>query len=176
MGDLTSNSTPSPNAIALPPTYTYWGARAEEQGAAAVEPVAPFYAGTPYVETAQVETSYSEAPIAEVQHAEVPYSETPVVERVIEADRVEPKDISEGESFEPAAPEGVAEEVARGREVLSVSPASAAAHDLAERLETIARRLRTDGTAAVVAGMRGDRFDALLAGLFAGYLAAREED
>jgi len=63
-----------------------------------------------------------------------------------------------------------------GGELLSFSPASAAAHDLAERLETIARRLRRDGTAAVVAGMRGDRFDALLAGLFAGYLAAREED
>src|SRR5690625_525152 len=45
-----------------------------------------------------------------------------------------------------------------GGELLSFSPASAAAHDLAERLETIARRLRRDGTAAVVAAMRGDRF------------------
>jgi hypothetical protein len=61
-----------------------------------------------------------------------------------------------------------------GNEVVSVAPATAAAHDLAERLESIAKRLRTDGTAAVVAGMRGDRFDALLAGLFAGYLAARD--
>jgi hypothetical protein len=83
---------------------------------------------------------------------------------------------------EPLVAEPVAEEVAAaaaivtGRQVVSVAPATAAAHDLATRLEAIARRLRTDGTAAVVEGMRGDRFDALLAGLFAGYLAARESD
>jgi hypothetical protein len=63
-----------------------------------------------------------------------------------------------------------------GHDVAAVSPGTSAAYDLAERLETIAKRLRTDGTAAVVAGMRGDRFDALLAGLFAGYLAARDLD
>lgn len=57
-----------------------------------------------------------------------------------------------------------------------MAPASATAYELAARLEAIAERLRTDGTAAVVAGMRGDRLDALLAGVFAGYLAAREVD
>lgn len=61
-------------------------------------------------------------------------------------------------------------------EVSVTAPASTEAHELATRLEAIAQRLRTDGTAAVVAGMRGDRLDALLAGVFAGYLAAREVD
>lgn len=72
--------------------------------------------------------------------------------------------------------DGAGARVSVGHEVVSVAPATAAAHDLAARLEAIASRLRTDGTAAVVAGMRGDRFDALLAGLFAGYLAARDLD
>lgn len=61
-------------------------------------------------------------------------------------------------------------------EVVPTAPVSPVAYELASRLEAIAQRLRTDGTAAVVAGMRGDRLDALLAGVFAGYLAAREAD
>lgn len=76
----------------------------------------------------------------------------------------------------PRVEEPAAEIPLSGREVVSITPATTAAHDLAARLEAIARRLRTDGTAAVVEGMRGDRFDALLAGLFAGYLAARDID
>jgi hypothetical protein len=47
-------------------------------------------------------------------------------------------------------------------------------HDLADRLEAMARRLRAEGSAAAEAEMSApDRFTALLAGLLAGYLAGR---
>ena len=49
------------------------------------------------------------------------------------------------------------------------------AGELADRLEDMARRLRDQGPAAAEAEMSsGDRFTALLGGLLAGYLAARE--
>ncbi|HEX7120436.1 MAG TPA: hypothetical protein VF212_16710 [Longimicrobiales bacterium] len=47
---------------------------------------------------------------------------------------------------------------------------------LADRLEAIARRLRADGPAALGKDLEShDRFDALLAGVLAGYLAAGDE-
>jgi hypothetical protein len=49
-----------------------------------------------------------------------------------------------------------------------------AADELANRLERFAARLRAEGTAALGAGLSGDRLDTLLAGMLAGYLAARD--
>jgi len=47
---------------------------------------------------------------------------------------------------------------------------------LAERLEAIARRLRSDGAAALDQDIQSpNRFDALLAGVLAGYLAAGDD-
>ncbi|HEX6939595.1 MAG TPA: hypothetical protein VF158_09295 [Longimicrobiales bacterium] len=47
---------------------------------------------------------------------------------------------------------------------------------LADRLEAIARRLRVDGPAALSQDLEShDRFDALLAGVLAGYLAAGDD-
>lgn len=47
---------------------------------------------------------------------------------------------------------------------------------LANRLEAIARRLRTDGAAALDQDLQSrDRFDALLVGVLAGYLAAGDD-
>ncbi len=45
--------------------------------------------------------------------------------------------------------------------------------ELAERLETLARDLRTRGTEAIQAAFAGDPLDAALAGLISGYLAGR---
>lgn len=50
----------------------------------------------------------------------------------------------------------------------------AGVHDLADRLEAMAHKLRAEGSAAAEAEMSApDRFTALLAGLLAGYLAGR---
>ena len=46
--------------------------------------------------------------------------------------------------------------------------------ELADRLERFAARLRTEGAASLGAGLSGDRLDTLLAGILAGYLAARD--
>lgn len=52
--------------------------------------------------------------------------------------------------------------------------ARAAEEAIADRLERLATRLREGGPGAVTAELdSGDRFDALLAGMIAGYLAAR---
>jgi hypothetical protein len=45
---------------------------------------------------------------------------------------------------------------------------------LADRLQHVADRLRREGAAGLSAGFGGDRFDAVLAGFLAGYLAARD--
>lgn len=56
------------------------------------------------------------------------------------------------------------------------APVDGSAKGLAERLERLARRLRTEGAAGLASNLTGgDRLDALLAGLVAGYLAARNE-
>ncbi|MBX6365642.1 MAG: hypothetical protein IRZ00_17370, partial [Gemmatimonadetes bacterium] len=49
-----------------------------------------------------------------------------------------------------------------------------AALELVERLEAAARRLREHGTAGLAVDLlNGDRFDAMLAGILTGFLAAR---
>lgn len=49
------------------------------------------------------------------------------------------------------------------------------AHELADRLEAMARRIRAEGAVAAESEMSSpDRFTALLAGLLAGYLAGRQ--
>lgn len=55
-------------------------------------------------------------------------------------------------------------------------PGDTPVEPLAARLERLAERLRTDGRNALAEEMsRGDRLDAALAGLLAGYLAAGGE-
>jgi|GEM_PF-5309669 len=112
------------------------------------------------------------APVAEGTEAE------PVAAEVEARTDAEPS-VIEAEPEAPAWAElsgtGL-EMVTPDAELRPTAPVSPVAYELAARLEAIAQRLRTDGTAAVVAGMRGDRLDALLAGVFAGYLAAREAD
>lgn len=131
-----------------------------------------------YVETLAVEEQLPEAELA----AAAATVESEFADEFEERD----VDLSAVETVEASGPaEEVREEEEQGMAVETIAswdesntraPESSAAYELAARLETIAERLRTDGTAAVVAGMRGDRLDALLAGVFAGYLAAQEAD
>lgn len=148
--ELLENDPAGLGLIALPPVFSKFDIN-QVIRYSEIELIAPTFATSPEPELPEVVYTSQAVGAREVQIGEVQIGE-------VEVEEV----IDDGELL--------------GGELLSFSPASAAAHDLAERLETIARRLRRDGTAAVVAGMRGDRFDALLAGLFAGYLAAREED
>ncbi|HEX7051016.1 MAG TPA: hypothetical protein VF188_12480 [Longimicrobiales bacterium] len=58
---------------------------------------------------------------------------------------------------------------------LTPAAGSGAVIELADRLERIAARLRSEGAAALGPGLTGsDRLDAILTGLLAGYLAGRD--
>lgn len=191
--------------IPVAPVYTRLGDVVAPSSAsgAAVEPVPPYFAGA--VATPEGLVSESALPVeAEVPVAvqfeapeDQPVEQPEVVPAEIEATGPEETVVAEpfgavaepeaeGDPVttesEPTADEwtedtGTGLETAVTRAELSpTAPVSPAAYELAARLEAIAQRLRTDGTAAVVAGMRGDRLDALLAGVFAGYLAAHEVD
>ncbi len=151
-GEPASHSTSPTGSAALPPVYTNWG-EASPITAAALEMIAPYFAG----DVATPDKSGEPGPRGDAG-----------------VDAASGITSPHGAVSEEVA--GVTSIWSASHDVPSLAPATAAAQDLAERLETIARRLRTDGTAAVVAGMRGDRFDALLAGLFAGYLAAHDPD
>lgn len=135
-----------------------------------------------YVETLAVEEQLPEAELAaaaatvesefadEFEERDVDLSAVETAEASGPAEEVREEEVQVEE-------QGMAvETIASWDESNTRAPESSAAYELAARLETIAERLRTDGTAAVVAGMRGDRLDALLAGVFAGYLAAQEAD
>lgn len=148
-GEFANQSASAGGATAIPPIYTSW-LEGPVGVAGADVPLPPLYVGV--AANAGAASNASLAVESTTAGAETPAAAGAAI---------------------PAAAEVPP---TTGREVVSVAPASAVAHDLAARLEAIARRLRTDGTAAVVEGMRGDRFDALLAGLFAGYLAARDLD
>lgn len=199
-GELTSQFASAGGATAIPPSYTTW-LRAPTPVDSSLVVLPPFYSGglevpqeldgaavagaamhpveegtatAQRIESEQEELPATAAPRGEAEIVEAAVPEAPRVEtEILEATAAEAPPV-EAEKVEAAAPE--APSLTIGREVVSVTPATTAAHDLAARLEMIARRLRTDGTAAVVEGMRGDRFDALLAGLFAGYIAARDLD
>lgn len=178
-GEFAKQSASAVGTTAIPPIYTSW-LEGPVAVAGADVPLPPLYVGG----AANAGTAASTG-AASVAQGSVPVEGTSAPMPVVEEMQVERATIgwesTTADAETPVAagaaiPAAGAVPPTTGREVVSVAPATAVAHDLAARLEAIARRLRTDGTAAVVEGMRGDRFDALLAGLFAGYLAARDLD
>ncbi len=103
--------------------------------------------------------TYEEAPWA-AQPAEEPASAAPPLPTYDEPVYDEPAYV-EPAYAEPALVEAAATQAA-GTEA-----------ELAERLEALARDLRTRGTEAIQAAFAGDPLDAALAGLISGYMAGR---
>jgi hypothetical protein len=169
-GEPASHSSFSSGGMALPPVYTNWG----EAPAVASTRVAvlPYFAGRPAAAISQGDAVSAPAAVVAASPSASQAPAHPATEERVPAP---PSGVIEPEGAVVCEPTSAPIWTA-ARDLVPASTPTAAARDLAERLETIAGRLRTDGTAAVVAGMRGDRFDALLAGVIAGYLAARDPD
>lgn len=172
----------------LPPVFTHWsGSKPEVEPAS--DPVAlPFLPddGAPAEQTAA-----SDEGAAPVEQA-LPESSAPVFETALSQDFGVADTEAESEDSEAFPIEAFiipddSERMPAGFETESLSPsepisnvASPATLDrtsrLADRLEALARKLRAQGPAALGNGLdSGDRFDAVLAGLLAGYLAAGDE-
>ncbi len=126
--------------------------------------------GGPADEAAEPEQPWSEDPFA--ADAELPVleaEEAPVAEAMPDT---EPVDDFPVEAFHLP-------EAAQGQESAALATPDHTperALDLADRLERLAVALRVRGTAALTDQLAGgDRFDALLTGLLAGFLAAGDD-
>ncbi|MBI4409571.1 MAG: hypothetical protein HY561_07670 [Gemmatimonadetes bacterium] len=182
-GDATSGRTPASGSAPLPPVVTR---PAASRGAASSSGgmLPPFLAGAPRPSAPAARPSSRPAPAPPAR---------PVSTSAADAGRAAQKQrdpwaapdapqefpldafiIPEGAERLPAgvaAP--AASAVPRGE---APKGAPAAARELADRLEALAQRLRREGAAALGQGMASsDRFEVLLAGLLAGYLAARND-
>lgn len=180
-----------------PPASTEWSQEPAEEGGE--RPLPPFFAGAEEVTPQQAPEPPAPARPAEPAELEGPDTgagvESPpatdepfpfedmsatVGERpadagipMLDAQEPEPRDDFPVEAFQLPGME-------RGGEPMA-APAvpdhtSTRALELAERLDRMAGALRSRGTAALTEQLAGgDRFDALLTGLLAGFLAAKEE-
>jgi len=148
-----------------------WAAGAEEVEESAEGSAFPFDdMGGPADEAAEPEQPWSEDPFA--ADAELPVleaEEAPVAEAMPDT---EPVDDFPVEAFHLP-------EAAQGQESAALATPDHTperALDLADRLERLAVALRVRGTAALTDQLAGgDRFDALLTGLLAGFLAAGDD-
>lgn len=193
-GDSGSHPAPGAGRAVSPPVFTYWGERAPLSPAAG-EPVAPL--SLPEAEDG-VDAEYQQAdaalaaddaeatdalPAFEVDPAEelgfAPLGDfTGSGEGAFFAFAPEPEEAHIPASAFIFPDEPVVGAGGYGEPVNppSVAPHGDPVHTLADRLEHLARQLRAEGTAALAAGaVAGDRFDALMAGLLTGYLAAQRE-
>lgn len=164
------------------PTSTWDDAGAEE-AAEGERPLPPFFAGDeteapareePVPEVAEPERDapgIGTAPEAAPEHAEPAETEAFPFEQPVEEASPDTDDDFPVEAFD--VPEFRSEEPAEAAP--ATTPDMGAADAVADRLEALANRLRAEGPGALSREVEmGDRFDALLAGMVAGYLAARE--
>ena len=189
-----SDATPSPaSPEPEPKTTAETEAPTVEPTEPAAEPIEPEPAGAEATETFPFETAWGEQEAAGEEGTAAEAAGEPAPRSVgyededdfpFDAFDIEGGGEAERSAAEPAPEEGV--RAAWGEEAgggdTGGAPAEdaearemAAARDLADRLDEMARRLRDQGGAAVREELESDdRFTALLAGLLAGYLAGRE--
>ena len=166
-GDAHGGRPAGPGSI-LPPVFTRWSEPVAEKGSAAPEArdAAPGPGAIPpFLDPVGGRSSApSPAPAAPAADEEDSF---PIEAFIIpeEAER-----LPSGVGSVPSA-----HTTPLSKKLMQPLPESRAAR-LAERLESIARRLRADGLAALDQDLRSpNRFDALLAGVLAGYLAAGDD-
>jgi len=162
------------------PTST-WDDAGVEEAAEGEKPLPPFFAGdeaeAPAREEPAPEAAEPERDVPGVGtasgHAEPAETEPFPFEQPVEEARpdTDTDDDFPVEAFD--VPEFRSEE--RAEAAPATTADTGAADAVADRLEALANRLRAEGPVALSRQVEmGDRFDALLAGMVAGYLAARE--
>lgn len=199
-GDAQSAPDAGSGGSFLPPVFTHWSG-SEPETASSSDPVAlPFLPeGETSIEQASAvpdqrsttpESTGGPEVAAPVESAPIP--EPAPAEAFGGVDFAEADDDDAGDDAEAfpidafiipddseRMPAGVGSGTAAQPETISNAPRSATldrAQRLADRLEALAHRLRAQGPAALGTGLEsGDRFDAVLTGLLAGYLAAGDE-
>lgn len=166
-GDAHGGRPAAPGSI-LPPVFTRWSEPAAEKGGAAPEArdVASGPGATPpFLDPMGGQPSApSPAPAAPAPDEEDSF---PIEAFIIpeEAER-----LPSGVDSVPSA-----NTTPLSKKLMQPLPEDRTAR-LADRLESIARRLRTDGPAALDQDLQSpNRFDALLAGVLAGYLASGDD-
>lgn len=190
-GDAPSGHNAGSGSPFLPPVFTYRpGPSVETASAPAAPPTPPRREEAP-PPASPVRPANPQRPEAATAPTPDPAVEHATVVRETASEDAHAPDTNlgegDGESFPIDAfiipeeadrlPAGMSAPSSR-QDPLSTSPEPAfdRATRLADRLEALARRLRAEGPAALGAGIEfGDRFDAVLTGLLAGYLAAGDE-
>lgn len=158
-----THGNPGPDQEPSPPTSTGWAQEPAETDEELAPPFIPGGAPAP-VESAPGGDQEEDTEAAAFPFAPDRPDATGAGRREFEDDFPMHAFQIEGAEVEPAEAE------VRGAH----QPPRDSAHDLADRLEAMADRLRAEGSAAAEAEMSApDRFTALLAGLLAGYLAGR---
>lgn len=155
-GERTTGPTAEASRSILPPVFTRWSPQ-EPPAQVPVDPQPPT------------------APTAGVDGARIGM---PMLDDPFDAPDAAPEPMESADDFPMDAffiPEGsefTTAHDAGGASTESAEPTDEAVGRLADRLEQVARLLRTDGQAAFSTLAKGDRLDAMIAGLLAGVLAS----